>query len=223
MSNSLLVTRVSRGARVSPDRGWVGVVAILVALAVMAFSMLFSFAGIVAVASWVPMPEGWEWVRNVSPGFIDGPILLYTVSYAIYRWRMQPKYAKHAIRSLIVLTSLSSLLNAMHVVADYKWTFTSYEVWGASLMAVLAPIGALLAAHELTRLVFIQHEDESSIAEIASETVPDVEAVLTVEIEPEAPPAPEAPPEPPPVLEAPPRVRPATSILKPLTIREAAA
>lgn len=206
MSNSTPAVRISRGARVSPDRGWVGVVAILVALAVMLGSMMFSFAGIVAVANWVPTFEGWEWVRFISPVFIDGPILLYTASYAIYRWRMQPKYAHHAIRSLIVLTALSSLLNAMHVLSAYDWDLGgSFEVWGASLMAVLAPIGALLAAHELTRLVFIQHEDEPTLAE-------EVVVVAEAESEPEPTAAPKVTPK-----------RPANSLLKPLISNEAIA
>ena len=102
----------TRGARISPDRPFVGVVVILIVLSVMIAAMAFSFIALYESAAWTHNPREFWWL---APVIIDGPILVYTASYAIWRWREFEEYAKHAMRVLIFFTGLSVTINALHV------------------------------------------------------------------------------------------------------------
>lgn len=156
-----------RGARFSPDRPFVGVSVVFIVLIVMLAAMAFSFIALYEAAEWTHNPRGFWWL---APVIIDGPILVYTASYAVWRWRDIDRFAHHAMRVLIFFTSLSVTVNTLHVASGWQWQWTSPEVYGGIAMAAVAPIGALLAAHELTRLVFMNHdegeEQEQSAAEV---------------------------------------------------------
>jgi len=145
----------TRGARISPDRPFVGVIVILIVLAVMIAAMAFSFIGLYESAAWTHNPREFWWL---APVIIDGPILVYTASYAIWRWRDFERYAHHAMRVLIFFTGLSVTINALHVGSGWEWQWATPELYGGIAMAAVAPVGALLAAHELTRLVFMNHD-----------------------------------------------------------------
>ena len=151
-----------RGARVSPDRPFVGYLVILLVLAVMLAAMAFSFIALYEAAEWTFNPQSFWWL---APIIIDGPILVYTASYAIWRWRGIGKFAHHAMRVLVFFTGLSVTVNALHVASGWQWQWTSPEVYGGIAMAAVAPIGALLAAHEVTRLVFMNHEEGDQFAQ----------------------------------------------------------
>lgn len=156
-----------RGARFSPDRPFVGVGVVIIVLVVMLAAMAFSFIALYEAAEWTHNPQEFWWL---APVIIDGPILVYTASYAVWRWRGIDKFAHHAMRVLIFFTGLSVIVNALHVASGWQWLWSSPEVYGGIAMAAVAPIGALLAAHELTRLVFMNHDEgdafEQSEAEV---------------------------------------------------------
>jgi len=147
---------VPRGARVSPDRPFVGFIVIALVLLVMLAAMAFSFVALYEAAEWTHNPEQVWWL---APIIIDGPILVYTASYAIWRWRGISKFAHHAMRVLIFFTGLSVSVNSLHVAAGWQWAWERPEIYGGIAMAAVAPIGALLAAHEVTRLVFMNHDE----------------------------------------------------------------
>lgn len=164
-----------RGARFSPDRPFVGVGVVVIVLIVMLAAMAFSFIALYEAAEWTHNPQEFWWL---APVIIDGPILVYTASYAVWRWRGIDKFAHHAMRVLIFFTSLSVTVNTLHVGSGWEWQWTSPEVYGGIAMAAVAPIGALLAAHELTRLVFMNHDEgdefeqtevEAKVAELVEE------------------------------------------------------
>lgn len=144
-----------RGARMSPDRPFVGISVILIVLIVMIAAMAFSFIGLYESAAWTHNPREFWWL---APVIIDGPILVYTASYAIWRWRDLDHFAHHAMRVLVFFTGLSVTINALHVGSGWEWQWGTPELYGGIAMAAVAPVGALLAAHELTRLVFMNHD-----------------------------------------------------------------
>ncbi|SDH34492.1 DUF2637 domain-containing protein [Microbacterium sp. 77mftsu3.1] len=151
-----------RGARVSPDRPFVGYLVIVLVLIVMLAAMAFSFIALYEAAEWTHNPQDFWWL---APVIIDGPILVYTASYAIWRWRGIDKFAHHAMRVLIFFTGLSVSVNTLHVGSGWQWQWGMPEVYGGIAMAAVAPIGALLAAHEVTRLVFMNHEEGDQFAQ----------------------------------------------------------
>lgn len=172
-----------RGARFSPDRPFVGVGVVVIVLIVMLAAMAFSFIALYEAAEWTHNPQEFWFL---APVIIDGPILVYTASYAVWRWRGIDKFAHHAMRVLIFFTSLSVIVNTLHVASGWQWQWMSPEVYGGIAMAAVAPIGALLAAHELTRLVFMNHDEgdeftqteaEAQVAELATQN-----AQLTAQI-----------------------------------------
>lgn len=162
-----------RGARFSPDRPFVGYGVTILVLLVMLAAMAFSFIALYESAEWTFNPENFWWL---APVIIDGPILVYTASYAIWRWRGIEKFAHHAMRVLIFFTTLSVSVNALHVAAGWGWAWNHPELYGGIAMAAVAPIGALLAAHEVTRLVFMNHDegDEFAQADVADALGPTV-------------------------------------------------
>ena len=225
-----------RGARFSPDRPFVGVGVVIIVLIVMLAAMAFSFIALYEAAEWTHNPREFWWL---APVIIDGPILVYTASYAVWRWRGIDNFAHHAMRVLIFFTSLSVTVNALHVGSGWQWEWSTPEVYGGIAMAAVAPIGALLAAHELTRLVFMNHdegdefeksEQEVELARLESENTelhaeleqweqreePDVAADVIERLAPQleellSRPAPTASPEP--AESSEPAPRPTTSLL----------
>lgn len=165
-----MTSHAPRGARFSPDRPFVGVGVVIIVLIVMLAAMAFSFIALYEAAEWTHNPREFWWL---APVIIDGPILVYTASYAVWRWRGFDRFAHHAMRVLIFFTSLSVTVNTLHVGSGWQWEWSSPEVYGGIAMAAVAPIGALLAAHELTRLVFMNHDeaDEAEQSETAAENV----------------------------------------------------
>lgn len=155
-------TPPSRGARFSPDRPFVGYGVTVLVLLVMLAAMAFSFIALYESAEWTHNPREFWWL---APVIIDGPILVYTASYAIWRWRGIEKFAHHAMRVLIFFTGLSVSVNSLHVAAGWQWAWDRPELYGGVAMAAVAPIGALLAAHEVTRLVFMNHEEGDTFAQ----------------------------------------------------------
>jgi hypothetical protein len=215
----------------------------LLVLAVMLAAMAFSFIALYESAEWTHNPRNFWWL---APVIIDGPILVYTASYAIWRWRDIEKFAGHAMRVLIFFTGLSVSVNALHVAAGWEWAWERPELYGGIAMAAVAPIGALLAAHEVTRLVFMNHDegDTFAAADASSDaapslvaapeppveepspaadvvvTEPETEQLADAAEEPEPAEVPEADPE---HTEAPapielPRTRPTTSLLVPTEV-----
>lgn len=172
-----------RGARFSPDRPFVGVGVVVIVLIVMLAAMAFSFIALYEAAEWTHNPREFWWL---APVIIDGPILVYTASYAVWRWRGIDKFAHHAMRVLIFFTSLSVIVNTLHVASGWQWQWMSPEVYGGIAMAAVAPIGALLAAHELTRLVFMNHDEgdqfEKSEAESRVTVLTEQNAALEMQL-----------------------------------------
>jgi heme/copper-type cytochrome/quinol oxidase subunit 2 len=140
-----------RTAKINPDRRFVGVLAICLVTIVMGSSMVFSYVAIAEAAQWTGVPGVW-WV---APIFIDGAIITYTVSLMVFEWRMEPrKTIRHTVRVLRAFTFMSVALNFAHTASFWAWDFTIYEAWFGSLIAVCAPIAALLSAEEGVRLMF---------------------------------------------------------------------
>lgn len=194
-----LETVAPRGARFSPDRPFVGYGVTVLVMLVMLAAMAFSFIALYESARWTFNPVGFWWL---APVIIDGPILVYTASYAIWRWRGIEKFAHHAMRVLVFFTGLSVSVNALHVASGWKWAWDQPELYGGIAMAAVAPIGALLAAHEVTRLVFMNHdegdeftptayEEQITLLREENERLGDTLAAMTRQPEPDvAPPAP---------------------------------
>lgn len=158
-------TRNHRTARVSPDRPVVAGLTIALVSAIMAASYAFSFASIADAARWTGAPE---WAHWLAPLFIDGAILTYTMSLAIVRWRGEP-----VARTLLFLSSftgISVIVNFAHAGAAQGWDFAKFETWVGCLIGVAAPLAALFAAEESTRLVFTR--DHQTAAEPEPEPEP---------------------------------------------------
>lgn len=170
MSNS---SKMSRSARISPDRFGVGAAAIALVMIIMTTSYIFSYATIADAAVWSGVPEWAGWVRFLAPIFIDGAILTYTVSFAIYRWRAEAGNARIARRWLWVFTMISVFVNGAHAASHWVWDFTRYEAWFGVLIAVSAPLAALVSAEEVVRLAFQR---------VSAAAVDPVDAEMTVAV-----------------------------------------
>lgn len=182
---------VKRTAQISPDRLGVGIFAIALVMVVMSASMVFSYVAIAEAAVWTGVPLGIHWI---APVFIDGAIITYSVSLTIFEWRMEDrKTVRHTRRVLWAFTLLSVLLNFAHTASFWRWDFTVYEAWFGSLIAVSAPIAALLSAEEVVRLAFRRHRAAVEAAATAAEAEAALTPVAPAEV-PAAVVAVEAPP-----------------------------
>lgn len=145
-------SRSSRNAQISPDRLWVGVFAICLVTIIMAASYVFSFTAIAEAGAWTGVPVGVHWLAAV---FIDGAILTYTVSLAVFQARREPSRVLRRTRFFLYsFTVASVVLNFAHTAAFWDWDFGQWEAVFGSVMAVSAPLAALAASEEVVRLAF---------------------------------------------------------------------
>lgn len=165
----------SATARLSPDRPAVATFTLLLVAIIMAASYAYSFVAIADAAAWAWADHG-PWVRWLAPVFIDGAIVTYTLSLAIVRWRGEP--ARRTLFFLGTFTGISVLVNFAHAGGARAWDFGQLETWFASLIGVAAPLAALFAADEATRLVFTrapaavsEPQCEPAVAELAVDPV----------------------------------------------------
>lgn len=168
-----------QGARVSPDRLWVGIAAIALVTVVMLASMAFSFQALTMVAEW---SGNASWTYPLAAIFIDGSILTFTLSMVVFRWRGQD--SRRTLAILITFTVLSCALNVIHAGADWHWDFSLIQAWGGMIISGAAPIAALLSAEEVTRLAFMPPDFEPAV--VTEEAVPAVivdDAIPVVHVE----------------------------------------
>lgn len=145
-------TRPHRTAQISPDRWFVGVAAIVLVVLIMGASYVFSYVAIAEAGEWTGVPGGIHWI---APIFIDGAILTYTLSLAVFQARGAPRRTiRRTYATLWGFTLLSVVLNFAHTGSYWRWDFSQHEAWFGCLIAVAAPIAALLAAEEVVRLAF---------------------------------------------------------------------
>ncbi len=137
-----------RAASISPDRFSVAVAAIALVATIMTASYIFSFATITEAGAWTGAPE---WAYPLAAVFIDGPIIAYTVTYSI--WRFRGESPTRSLVFLYVFTSISTVVNVAHSLAFNEYAFGRPETYFGSVIAAAAPLGALLASEEVIRLV----------------------------------------------------------------------
>lgn len=173
-----------RTAQISPDRWVVGVFAVVLVSIIMIASMAFSYVAIAEAGAWAGVPGlGW-----IAPIFIDGAIIAYTVSLSVFEARRAPKRTIRFSRTVLWgFSLLSVVLNFAHTASFWAWDFSQREAWFGCLIAVSAPIAALLSAEEAVRLVF-KRMSEPAVAGA------DAEAEAVVETAPEAAEGPDAQP-----------------------------
>ncbi|MGO1851813.1 MAG: DUF2637 domain-containing protein [Microbacteriaceae bacterium] len=141
-------------ARISPDRPVVAGITIVLVATIMLASYAFSFASIADAARWTGVPA---WAHWLAPVFIDGAIITYTLSLAVMRWRGEP--VGRTLLFLSSFTAISVLVNFSHAAAAQSWDFGRLETWFGCLIGIAAPLAALFAAEESTRLVFTRPDD----------------------------------------------------------------
>ncbi|MDB6425882.1 DUF2637 domain-containing protein [Curtobacterium sp. 20TX0008] len=140
--------KLLRAASISPDRFLVAVAAIALVATIMTASYIFSFATITEAGEWTGAPE---WAYPLAAVFIDGPIIAYTVTYSI--WRFRGESPTRSLVFLYVFTSISTVVNVAHSLAFNEYAFGRPETYFGSVIAAAAPLGALLASEEVIRLV----------------------------------------------------------------------
>ncbi|MGN7187030.1 DUF2637 domain-containing protein [Microbacterium enclense] len=150
--------------------------AITLVLVIMTASYVFSFAAIMQAAEWTGAPE---WTRPLAPVFIDGPILTYTLTYAVFRHRGEP--AQRTLFFLYLFTSISTVVNIAHALTFNQFEWSHPQTWFGALIAAAAPLGALLASEEVIRLALAHPINRSGAdrqpeAHLFSRTVTDEEA-----------------------------------------------
>lgn len=174
--------RPHRTARVSPDRFWVAILAIVLVTVIMVASFVFSYVAIMDSGRWA---GAIGWVQALAPLFIDGAIVTYTLALAIYESRGEDrKVRRRTRRRLWAYTLASVVLNAAHAAAFWDWDFSRMEAWFGVLIAVLAPLAALGAAEEVMHLAFVNASTQQSV-ELSEEVEGEAEA--TRESLPETP------------------------------------
>ncbi len=143
------MTAPRKTALISPDRLFVGVMAIALVSIIMLASYVFSFTAVTEAATWTGTPDAVHWLAAV---FIDGAILTYTLSYAVFRWRGED--GRRTLAFLYLFTAISTVLNFAHTAQYWNWDFTRNPAWFGALIAVAAPVAALLSSEEVVRLAF---------------------------------------------------------------------
>lgn len=159
-------------ARISPDRKAVAVVTIFLVVTIMLASYIFSFAAIAEVAELTGASNG---IQYLAPVFIDGAILTYTLALALLRWRGDS--IRRTIIALVSFTGISVAVNFAHSGAAQNWDFSRLETWFACLIGVSAPLAALFAAEEATRLVFTKEPESVDALEAPKPVTEDAPAV----------------------------------------------
>lgn len=163
MNSTETGARTRRSAQISPDRLAVGIAAVALVTAIMLASYVFSFTAITEAAGWTGTPD---WVHPLAAVFIDGAILTYTLSYAIFRWRGQS--SKRTLLFLYLFTTISTVTNVAHTAAYNHWRLDLQSVFGM-LIAASAPVAALLASEEVTRLALVRMADHDSESQALTE------------------------------------------------------
>lgn len=79
--------RQSQAARINPDSRAVLFLVVGITTALALVSFVVSFAGLMAVAQWAALPPYLWWAL---PVFIDGAIIVYTMSMLVFRQRGSP-------------------------------------------------------------------------------------------------------------------------------------
>ncbi|MEK6342460.1 MAG: DUF2637 domain-containing protein [Curtobacterium sp.] len=138
-------------ARFSPDHPAVGVTAIVIVMLILTGSYLFSFASIAEAAAWSGAPDR---LHVIAPLFIDGPILAYTLTYTVFRYRGEP--SRRSIVALYVFTTISTVVNVAHALTFNQIDWTRWETWIGGLIAATAPLSALLTSEEVIRLALVK-------------------------------------------------------------------
>lgn len=138
-------------ARISPDRPAVAYASLVSLLAVMVAAWAFSFVAITDAAGWAGVPA---WAQPLAAAFIDGAILVYTLTLAIHRWRGDSTWRTNL--ALYGFTAVSVLVNGAHAAASWNWDFGRFESSFGVLIGVIAPLAFLMAADEVTRTFFTQ-------------------------------------------------------------------
>jgi len=153
-----MAERQPRTAQISPDRFWVGVLAIVLVTVIMLASYIFSFTAIAEAGAWTGVPQGVHWLAAI---FIDGAILTYTVSLAVFQAREESRRVLRRTRFfLYAFTAASVVLNFAHTGSFWTWDYSQMEAWFGSLMAVSAPLAALAASEEVVRLAFAKPKSD---------------------------------------------------------------
>ena len=138
-------------ARISPDRLIIGVGAITLVSLIMLASYVFSYTALQAAAVWTGVPL---WATYLAPVFLDGALLTYSISRAVFKWRGEFRDANRTLLFLLLFTGISVAINAAHAASFWRWNFSNYETWFGILIGISAPIAALISAEEVVRLSF---------------------------------------------------------------------
>lgn len=160
-----MTEKTKRSAQISPDRFGIGVATVVLVAVVMLSSMVFSYVAIAEAAIWTHAPYGMHWL---APVFIDGAIITYTVGLAVFEARREDR--KVIVRTRAVLWGFavfSVAINFAHAGSGWGWVFTSFEAWFGYLIAMSAPIAALLSAEAVVQLAFKHRRDEEQAQETA--------------------------------------------------------
>lgn len=166
-----------RTATISPDRWYVGVSAIVLVGLIMAASYVFSFTAITEAAAWTGNPAPTHWLAAV---FIDGAIVTYTITYAVFRSRGER--ARRSLFFLYLFSAVSVAVNAAHSASFWDWDFADPQAQFGVLIAVAAPVAALLASEEVVRLAFQRPLSKADPAVIpASDSAPEIDARPSVQ------------------------------------------
>lgn len=198
-------TPAPRPARINPDSRPVLYLVVTVTAVLAAVSFTVSFAGLVAVAAWAAIPG---WLGWALPVFIDGAIIVYTMSMLVFRARGESTVFAWTV--LLAFAAVSVAANAAHAYGEGDPA--DWRTWVGAGLAGLAPAGVAVATHTIARLTVAP--PESAQAEAAPVVAAAVEVAAPEPLPAEDVPAataPDATPAPPDRSHEPlPRVEPST-------------
>lgn len=163
-----------RTAQISPDRFGVGMATIALVMVIMIASFIFSYVAIAEAGQWTHVPYGMHWL---APVFIDGAILTYTVSLAVLASRAAPRRKIRQTRAILwSFTGLSVAINFAHAASGWGWDFGVLEAWFGCMIAVSAPVAALVSAEEVVHLAFKRHANAAPVDDPVITGAPQAEA-----------------------------------------------
>ena len=162
--------KVKRTSLMSPDRLGFGLSVIGLVMAIMVSSIVFSFAALTYAASWTGN-EQWTW--PLAALTIDGAIIAYTATYAVFRWRGDT--ARRTLIFLASFTLVSVSMNFAHTASFWEWDFSSRESQFGVFMASIIPLAALASAEEVIRMAFARKTRDGQIVGVVAQV--DLDAI----------------------------------------------
>jgi hypothetical protein len=151
---------VTRFKLIDPNQAWFIWLQLLIFVAILAASIVWSFNAIVEMSVWMAPNEHLRWLPAV---FLDMAIIGYSFSLATFSGRgeigMRKLWATRM--GLIISTGFSMVANGTHTIDFWDDNITTYQAIIGVIFSAAIPLIALMTTEEIVRLAFLNPDEVS--------------------------------------------------------------